>query len=343
MDRDIVFFCLTFDVEPDVGRIGGGMRGIEKGVPALLNLLSNVEWETGKRLFATWFIAHDYWCKVDELYPETLEQMASRGDEIALHAHFGKQRKYFFSESFQRKLLEEGTSALRALGYRVTSFRGGGFYFSGITLKILEELGYLVDSSVMPGLRSAEPQTGFQVNHIACTRLEPYYMNNSNYCMPGDSDLIELPISTTKFFNFSLPPFFIKNSMFRLHLRGSCGRTTGLGHAMKKPEEALKLVRQMLFQKPTHPPKVIVVNFHPWEFFESTPTVNNVSFDHFEKMKEWLTRVAGFENVVFNTLSEAGQVWREKNPRKEPVDQKFLLTLSPSGFGMTVSRRRVDV
>jgi len=37
MGRETVFFCLTFDVEPDIGRIGGGMRGIEKGVPALLD------------------------------------------------------------------------------------------------------------------------------------------------------------------------------------------------------------------------------------------------------------------------------------------------------------------
>ena len=324
------YLCLTFDVEPDIARIGGGFRGIEKGIPALLEIFDKVEEKTGKKIAATWFITHDYWCKVDKLYSEIVKKLNQRDDEIGLHVHWGKKNRYFYNQEFQRELLAEGTYALRDKGYAVTSFRGGGLHLDEFTLKILEELGYLVDSSILPGLKIANPETNFCVNHHHCIMQEPFYINYTNHCMPGESNIIECPLTTTRFFSIAFPPYRIEGVPFRLQIRRENGRQTGLAHSKDTPEESLRLMRQILSRKLKNQPQIIVLTFHPWEFFEgneNASSMNDIPLHYLNNIKKWLVELARLENIKFSTLEKACEIWREEN-KKQPVNQRWLITVS---------------
>lgn len=164
--------CLTFDVDGDYAwsrdaqilesRFGGrllmalGLRrilgaslvtesqgefGVRVGVPRILALLD------GYAILATFFVPG----AIAERYPETIRQIAEKGHEIAHHGYRHESPLYFEGhERQERRCLEMGSRALeRVTGRRPTGYRAPGFDLTPQTVRLLEEMGFLYDSTLM--------------------------------------------------------------------------------------------------------------------------------------------------------------------------------------------------
>ena len=102
------------------------------------------------------------------------------------------------------KLLTDVIS--EAVGQRPVTYRAGRYGFNESSVKILEELGYLVDTSVVPfreRKQAFEPTFGWLPN------TEPYFLNPDNIKEKGDSKLLEVPLTVG--FSKKIPQILAKN------------------------------------------------------------------------------------------------------------------------------------
>ncbi|MBX3441602.1 MAG: polysaccharide deacetylase family protein [Planctomyces sp.] len=96
-------------------------------------------------------------------------------------------------EPAQRAKLEWLTDTIeRRFGRRPTSFRAGRYGLDAVGARILEELGYAVDSSVIPFTNYASQQ-GPDFREAPFT---PYWFDGADLCAPGDAGaLLEAPVT----------------------------------------------------------------------------------------------------------------------------------------------------
>lgn len=78
------------------------------------------------------------------------------------------------------------------------SFRAGRYAASGRTLALLAELGYVVDSSVTPGLVWTNERDTWQVLDFRRAPLVPYHPDRSDLSMPGEQPVLEVPITVLR-------------------------------------------------------------------------------------------------------------------------------------------------
>ena len=100
-----------------------------------------------------------------------------------------------------RSLLADKLSALTAavaerIGGAPTSYRAGRWGFSAPQIPLLVSLGYEVDCSVTPGI-SWRHDPGLRNGGADFTRagVEPYELAAGDVCRPGDSGLLEVPVT----------------------------------------------------------------------------------------------------------------------------------------------------
>jgi peptidoglycan/xylan/chitin deacetylase (PgdA/CDA1 family) len=126
----------TCDLEPDCPPYLWGFRGVEHGMPRLLDLLDDV----GVR--ATFFTTGD----VARAYPEAVEDLVGRGHELGCH---GMTHTAFteLTADKARWEIEESARILRAFG-SVTSFRAPYLKFPDAFVPMLEDSGFELDSSL---------------------------------------------------------------------------------------------------------------------------------------------------------------------------------------------------
>jgi peptidoglycan/xylan/chitin deacetylase (PgdA/CDA1 family) len=125
----------TVDLEPDCPPFLRGFRGMEHGLPALLDLLG----EAG--VPATFFTTGD----VARRYPRGIERLVSEGHELACH---GMTHTAFTSLPPDEAECEivESAAILRRFA-PVTSFRAPYLRFPEAYVAMLERAGFEVDSS----------------------------------------------------------------------------------------------------------------------------------------------------------------------------------------------------
>jgi len=90
-----------------------------------------------------------------------------------------------------------------AIGERPCTYRAGRYGFDPSTIKVLEELGYIVDTSVVPfreAKKTFEPHFGYLPS------IEPYNLDYSNIMINGQSKLLEVPVTVG--FNRKVPQKF---------------------------------------------------------------------------------------------------------------------------------------
>ena len=127
--------AFTVDLEPDCPPYLAGFRGVEHGLPALLDLLAAVE------VPATFFTTGD----VAERYPRAIERLVAEGHELACH---GMTHTAFTSlpRSAAEQEVEQSAAILRRFA-PVTSFRAPYLRFPDAYADILERSGFDLDSS----------------------------------------------------------------------------------------------------------------------------------------------------------------------------------------------------
>ncbi|MDB4877423.1 MAG: polysaccharide deacetylase [Gemmatimonadetes bacterium] len=135
MSSDAPVVSFTVDLEPDCPPFLRGFRGVEHGLPALLDLLG----ESG--VPATFFTTGD----VARRYPRAVERVVSEGHELACH---GMTHTAFTSLGRAEAEAEivESVAILRRFG-PVTSFRAPYLRFPEAYVDLLERSGFERDSS----------------------------------------------------------------------------------------------------------------------------------------------------------------------------------------------------
>ena len=127
--------AFTVDLEPDCPPFLSGFRGVEHGLPALLELLAEL------KIPATFFTTGD----VADRYPSAIRRVVSEGHELACH---GMTHTAFteLSPAAARDEIEHSAELLRAFD-RVTSFRAPYLKFPAAYLGMLRDTNFTLDSS----------------------------------------------------------------------------------------------------------------------------------------------------------------------------------------------------
>ena len=159
--------CLTFDFDAlsvwlayenvTPAMLQRGEYGARVGVPRVLHLLES------HGLRATFFVpGHTI-----ESFPQETESILKAGHEIAHHsyAHIDPSTQ---APDEERADMERGLAALEKIGVRPLGFRSPSADLSEVTLRLVEELGFVYDSSLMTDdYRPFHPRIGDRVSRAA--------------------------------------------------------------------------------------------------------------------------------------------------------------------------------
>ena len=104
----------------------------------------------------------------------------------------GEMQNSYPKELEYQKLKNLTNLFIEKFGYPPTSFRAGRFAAGNNTVTLLEELGYLVDSSVTPGIDWNLPEG--RANFLQA-REQPYFPSKENLLEEGNSKVLEVPVS----------------------------------------------------------------------------------------------------------------------------------------------------
>jgi peptidoglycan/xylan/chitin deacetylase (PgdA/CDA1 family) len=126
---------LTVDVEPDCPPYLGGWRGIEEGLPKLLDVLA------AERVAATLFVTGE----VAKRFPDAVRGAVAQGHELGCHGDT-HERFSRMTRSAARDEIARASDALRRFA-PTTAFRAPNLDFPDAYLPLLVEAGYRVDSS----------------------------------------------------------------------------------------------------------------------------------------------------------------------------------------------------
>jgi len=126
---------LTVDVEPDCPPFLGTWRGMDEGLPKLLQLLSD------ERVPTTMFVTGE----VARRYPMLIDGLVAGGHELGCHGDTHASLVRLTADEVAKEI-HDSTRTLRAHG-DVVSFRAPFLQLPLSALPQLRDAGYLVDSS----------------------------------------------------------------------------------------------------------------------------------------------------------------------------------------------------
>ena len=117
---------------------------------------------------------------------------------IEPQANFGTDNTNHYQKDFEPEIekakLENLTKLFKdTFGYQPLSFRAGRFGISMDSLKILQDLGYLVDSSVTPDMHWKNTN-GNSVNFFGAP-YKPYYPSRFDFRKKGDMGILQVPVT----------------------------------------------------------------------------------------------------------------------------------------------------
>lgn len=161
----------------------------------------------------TYVITHPV--ATDARSAEVLRGLLARGDcEVGAHHHAWEtppcepadidRHPYAMSlplDQFDAQLASLTRAITEAVGTPPISYRSGRFGFSATHVSSLEQHGYKVESSVAPLFYEAHKQGPDFVG----APLHPYYLAYDDATQPGNSQLLELPLSAA--LNRRVPAF----------------------------------------------------------------------------------------------------------------------------------------
>jgi hypothetical protein len=197
-------------------------------------------------------------------------------------------------------------------GYAPRSFRAGRYGIGPRTLTFLEELGYLVDSSVTP-YQWWWRRRGEGVNFLGAPD-QPYHPSASDFRRPGAMRILEVPITMAnpfwgrwpRWFRLALNPLrrwqiVALNTIARRHLRCAWLRPT-----FATAEEMLALTGR-LSARAGEADVVLCMMFHSNEVCAGTSPYNETDADvdrFLERIERYLDGLHGAGDVTSLGLSE---------------------------------------
>lgn len=230
---------IGIDVETDVGSWTPYYRGVEEGIPALLDLFQRQEIE------ATFFFTGES----AEKYPKKTREVIKAGHEVGCHSLYHETVgdeifpipgvKPLLPEEMPFRLKKATEVVTKSAGVKTVSFRAPRLWGSTAMVNTLEDMGYLADASY--------PLFYYR------KQLFPYHPSRTNWLEKGKSRLLEIPCFadiTRK----SADPYGRDLDQWPIF------RTKGASILIKMVDNFVKHLRD----KNRIP--VICFYFHPWEF-----------------------------------------------------------------------------
>jgi hypothetical protein len=175
---------VTVDVERDYPNVlHGSYLGVSEGLPRLLDLMRDLE------------ISGDFFLSAEivEEFPDISKSLRAVGHFVGNH---GVQHGYLCEMDLQSQLrdIRESTEVLSEGSSRPVTFRAPQFGADGNTVLALEELGYRVDSSVLPGRVVKRGLFGKTLDFTNAPR-GAYQPSRSDVAKMGGSSIIEIPLT----------------------------------------------------------------------------------------------------------------------------------------------------
>jgi peptidoglycan/xylan/chitin deacetylase (PgdA/CDA1 family) len=127
--------AFTVDLEPDCPPFLSGFRGVERGLPGLLDVLKDLG------IPSTFFTTGE----VAARYPRSVERVLDDGHELACHGMTHTSFRTLDREAARNEIVES-TKILRRFA-TITSFRAPYLQFPDAYVELLEENGFALDSS----------------------------------------------------------------------------------------------------------------------------------------------------------------------------------------------------
>lgn len=210
-------FVITIDTEPDCDTSWKRsdpltFESVLSGIPNILRPIWN-RFEIKPVYFVSPEVVQNHECC------EILKKEIEFGAEIAAHLHseyIEPQKKYetfagtaskefpcfACSTEIEFEKIKNLTALIeKNLGIRPVSYRAARYGADLDTIKSLERLGYKVDSSVTPHIDWSYQQGP---DHSKAPE-QPYFISADNLYLPGNSKILEVPISISKKRLFLLP------------------------------------------------------------------------------------------------------------------------------------------
>lgn len=128
---------ITIDVEEDCPPMLTSTRGMEEGLPDLLDLFKK------EKIRATFFVTGT----MAEQYPDIIKRIPEEGHELGCHGYLHTRFDRMNQEEAKAALKKAG-KVLRQFEKRIVSFRAPNLQFPDQYLKLLEEEGFICDSSL---------------------------------------------------------------------------------------------------------------------------------------------------------------------------------------------------
>lgn len=146
---------------------------------------------------ATFFVVAD----VVEHYPGLVQQIATRGHEIACHGlhhackiHPKTKQPLMSQDEFEERTLQAKNMLEKAGGQEVIGYRAPAAYVAGWMLDSLEKLGFKYDSSV--SVNSFYNKTDSQRKGVD---TRPYYPQRGSLEPGNEKRILEIPLSYFKY------------------------------------------------------------------------------------------------------------------------------------------------
>jgi hypothetical protein len=173
-------FLVSIDIEEDLPIFGRerSFEGVTQGVPIFLDLMG--EFGVPATLFFTGEVA--------QMFPDLLKQVDSK-HEVGCHGLF--HESIIGKGASLVENLDECKIIFKKIANReILGFRAFSFILDSSLTKILEQLNFEYDSSVLSSYPIVKPYAGFKGK---APRL-PYHPSYNDYRTQGDSRLMEMPV-----------------------------------------------------------------------------------------------------------------------------------------------------
>lgn len=239
-------------------------------------------------------------------YPDDLQRMKTQGHEVGCHGltHTDEEEYDRMPEAMQRAYIEEATSELEsALGRPVRAFRSPRVKISAITLRILAERGYLVDSTVCSQRLDLVSSNLINKGWLLAPR-RPYHPHHTNPFKRGDLPIWEVPVSAlvVPFISGSLNVFGLRFMKILFRLLYTESRCTGkpivyLAHPLEFTRSGN---RRLHFTRKEFSPTYI--RTHGFLMRKALYGMNGATW--FNATRELFAYICSFPGVTFMTSSE---------------------------------------
>lgn len=208
----------------------------------------------------------------------------------------------FYSQEIEYQKLKTLTDLfIKKFGYQPKSFRAGRFAAGNNTSSSLEKLGYLVDSSVTPGIDWNYPEG--RANFFEAPE-QPYFSDAKNLLKRGNCKLLEVPVTIfnpvfRKFLNRF--PYSILNMIANKFFP-----PYWLRPSFQKSEEMIFAIKKIIKRYQKKDKIVLNMMFHSMEIMPGASPYNQIE-EEVEEFLEKIEKVLGYcktNKFEFVSLSE---------------------------------------